>query len=52
MTDTTSETNRDRPEIRLSDVGSGRLAYRLITFYAMPCLGYSTMRSLRTQRML
>jgi len=28
------------------------MTYRLITFYAPPCLGYFAMRSLRTQRML
>lgn len=28
------------------------MSYRLITFYAPPCLGYFAMQSLRTQRML
>jgi uncharacterized membrane protein YbhN (UPF0104 family) len=28
------------------------ITYRIITFYAPPCLGYFAMRSLRTQRML
>ena len=28
------------------------MTYRIITFYAPPCLGYFAMRSLRTQRML